>query len=873
MITFTISSLNTINPILKVETSDNLMGCCQLKNTKSTHGTSYANESPNIGISSEFSPGTSQQRRSRQLKPDCLDTRKSTPDPIKEFLNGKMIDRALTIHEESMILKTFNSELMFSSLSRASLKSLLKNFSILEFSKEKTVFEAGQEAYFFYIISSGTVEVLGKAQHNEIIKKGGCFGEHALFHGSKRLVTVKTIENCIFLALGREVFKDMVKTVTLKTLRRNHEFLEKIPLFSTLTTKQKESLLTVLVVQKFHPGQRIVKEKELGDLFYIIKKGTVVVSVDGIKKRELGPGDFFGEQALFYKNKRTASVDAVSKISLVSLKSEDFSNLFNSGLESLLYKNSIRIALEKSFDKLDKEQIEALTEATEIVKFKKGEVVINSSDVKGEKIFIVLKGEVAGRRLFHHLQVIGFEDLENPSKRFKKDLQATQPTDLGLLTREKIEKTLGGPLQEVIKKTELLQVMKRVPILRTLPRNSLETLIFSMKTQKYPNKSVIFTQGSPAESFFIVQDGQVEVLIDGKVIRQIARHDFFGERGILFKEARTATVVSKQATCWVLSKEDFLDLIARSQRKKIMKRIALQDDSVKLSDLEIQQFLGKGMFGAVFLAVNPKTKMKYALKVVRKSKIEEFNIWEEVALEKQVLMLIDHPFIVKLVKNFEDYEKIYFLMEYVQGQDLFDLMRLAHINSKEPARFYISNLMLILEHLHERKVIYRDLKPENVMIDENGFCKLIDFGTAKVIQGRTYTVVGTSYYMAPEVIQGVGYGLEADYWSLGVLLFEVMCNSVPFGEGEEDPYRIYTSILRGELIFPNFVNLDDCKGLIEKLLSRNPVFRGTYESIKKHPWFNHVDWELVLSQEVKPPFKPEVRRDSEICPVEIDEFI
>ena len=111
----------------------------------------------------------------------------------------------------------------------------------------------------------------------------------------------------------------------------------------------------------------------------------------------------------------------------------------------------------------------------------------------------------------------------------------------------------------------------------------------------------------------------------------------------------------------------------------------------------------------------------------------------------------------------------------------------------------------MFEYLHARDIIYRDLKPENVMIDEQGYPRLIDFGTAKILEGRTYTIVGTPHYMAPEIITGKGYDYNADYWSLGVVLFEFMCGGVPFGEEEEDPYNIYEAILSAPLRYPNYV--------------------------------------------------------------------
>ena len=168
---------------------------------------------------------------------------------------------------------------------------------------------------------------------------------------------------------------------------------------------------------------------------------------------------------------------------------------------------------------------------------------------------------------------------------------------------------------------------------------------------------------------------------------------------------------------------------------------------------------------------------------------------DNLELEKSILLRVDHPFIVKLVKTLKDQKYIYYLMDYLKGIELFYVIRDIGILNKSQAQFYIGSLMLAINYLHERKFIFRDIKPENIIVLENGFIKLIDFGTAKEIKDKTKSIIGTPQYMAPEVILGDNYSLEIDYWSLGVCLYEFCCGILPFGENEEDPTNIYMSVL------------------------------------------------------------------------------
>ena len=169
-------------------------------------------------------------------------------------------------------------------------------------------------------------------------------------------------------------------------------------------------------------------------------------------------------------------------------------------------------------------------------------------------------------------------------------------------------------------------------------------------------------------------------------------------------------------------------------------------------------------------------------------------------------MLLDHTMILKLVKTYKDSKRIYFLTEYVKGMDLFDVLRAMGLLNDNDAKFYTACMVEIFAHLHERSILYRDLKPENVMVDEMGYPKLIDFGTAKTVRQRTYTIVGTPHYMAPEVITGEGYFMQCDMWSLGIMLYEFVFGILPFGKDLEDPYEVFDAVRNEELKFPDYVS-------------------------------------------------------------------
>jgi cGMP-dependent protein kinase len=203
-------------------------------------------------------------------------------------------------------------------------------------------------------------------------------------------------------------------------------------------------------------------------------------------------------------------------------------------------------------------------------------------------------------------------------------------------------------------------------------------------------------------------------------------------------------------------------------------------------------------------------------------------------------------------------------MEHIKGQDLFEVLSNLDRLSNEDARFYAAGILLILSYLHTHNIVYRDLKPENILIDEDGYPKIMDFGNAKVVESRTYSTVGTPHYMAPEVISGKGYGLSADYWSLGVMIYEFLFNKLPFCPDENDCYIIYQSILEKPLTFPPGNHL--AKPLLDQLLLKNPGMRGTHRTIKEHSWFIGINWDAYVAKEIKARRRPKIENlDKELA--------
>ncbi|KAF9563708.1 Pkinase-domain-containing protein [Agrocybe pediades] len=285
-------------------------------------------------------------------------------------------------------------------------------------------------------------------------------------------------------------------------------------------------------------------------------------------------------------------------------------------------------------------------------------------------------------------------------------------------------------------------------------------------------------------------------------------------------------------------------------------------------DFEFLKLIGRGTFGKVFQVRKKDTKRIYAMKVLSKKEIVAKKEVAHTIGERKILQRsLESPFLVGLKFSFQTDTDLYLVTDFKSGGELFWHLQRETRFSEERARFYIAELILALEHLHKYNIVYRDLKPENILLDATGHVALCDFGLSKADlrpDELTTTFCGTTEYLAPEILLDEhGYSKIVDFWSLGVLLFEMCCGWSPFYA--EDTQQMYKNICFGKIRFPKGVICDEGKQFVKGLLNRNPKHRlGAQRDaaeLKEHPFFASIDWEALSLKQVTPPFKPVVESD------------
>lgn len=342
--------------------------------------------------------------------------------------------------------------------------------------------------------------------------------------------------------------------------------------------------------------------------------------------------------------------------------------------------------------------------------------------------------------------------------------------------------------------------LKNISIFKYISESKLKFICNKFRSEKFNPGAILINKNDHQDKFFYIRKGKVNVYFDQKYEKTISADEYYGENGLLFDEKSAYTLLacpdnSGPVTTYTLTKKQFLETIDPVMLELLKKKILYKSINIELKDLFFIDLIGRGKFGTVMLVHNKK--FVYALKSISRLIIEKYKHLSNYCLsEKQILLNLDFPFIVKLIKTFKDEDYCYFLLEYINGISLEDYLinRTNYFNENE-VRFYTAILIVIVDFLTKKNIVHRDIKPSNIIIDVTGYLKLIDFGTAKIIEDYTSSILGTAHYMAPEVILGRGYGLSPDYWSIGVVCFEIFYNQFPFGNFCTDAMKIYESIL------------------------------------------------------------------------------
>ncbi|XP_053730824.1 cGMP-dependent protein kinase 2 isoform X1 [Synchiropus splendidus] len=456
---------------------------------------------------------------------------------------------------------------------------------------------------------------------------------------------------------------------------------------------------------------------------------------------------------------------------------------------------------------------------------------------------------------------------------------------------------------------EYFNFLRSVSLLQQLPEEKLAKIVDCLEVEYFDEGEYIIREGEEGNTFFIIAKGGVMVtqstegFAEPQHIKSLGVGDYFGEKALISEDVRSANIVCSESNtqCLVVDRENFNQMVgtyeelqlhlkeyvkqlSRSDKKRnaltvsphadstegrelrrLQEKIALIPHHQPFKSLEVIATLGMGGFGRVELVKLRDEDVTFALKCIKKKHVVDTRQQEHIYSEKNILQHTSSPFIIRFFRTFLDNKFVYMLVEVCLGGELWTVLRDMSYFTEPTARFCTCCVLEAFDYLHSLGIIYRDLKPENLLLDAKGYVKMTDFGFAKKIGvgKKTWTFCGTPEYVAPEVILNKGHDFGADCWSLGILVFELLTGNPPFSGS--DPIKIYTMVLHGieKVDFPKRIGRhpDD---LIRRLCRINPVERlGNQKSgiidIKKHKWFQGFNWEGLRRHKLPSPLRRELK--------------
>ena len=784
------------------------------------------------------------------------------------ILKPQIVKAVISDSDKILIKQSLQNNFLFKNKNPQIINQIIDSLEMRNLVKGTTLFKKGDKGNYFYIVKEGKLELITE-YGSKILNQDDNFGELALIENKKRTATVKCLENCTLYLLNGKIFREIVSKANEGELKERLIFLKATSIFNVLDNNHLNSLALGMLKCEFNVGQTILYEGDIGKSIYIIKEGCVKCFKGEKQVRLLGPKDFFGESAVLFNINRSLSVLVVenticyqvSETLLIECLGNDFKQVIISSITKEAFRNSKYMKMLTNPNYFNK-----IFECCKFNLYENNDILIERNKNVKKKFYVLLTGNLingkTGEILATRTQLFG--DALIKSNHFSEyDIICQGQCRTVEFEWDEIVPKLNLKIEKkkILSLFNRINQLKKISLFHETSENRLINICIMMKKEKFKKGDKIFSEGEMGEKLYLIKKGKVKVFKDLKFVRELCEGNCFGEVSLLVNEPRSATIIAESDVClFSLTKDDFNSIIDKRMLDYLAKKISLQDNfNLTLNDLFFCKILGKGKFGNVSLVHNLKNF--FAIKAVnRKSADKQKILIKYFIQERNILLKLEHPFIMKLVKTLKSEYFIFFLLEYISGRCLSKYLsfrqqkQLKNINE---TKFYIATLLLIIDYLNSMRICHRDLKPDNMIVNEQGYLKLIDFGTSIQLKDFTNTITGTPHYISPEVLAGKGYGFSCDYWSIGIIAHEIYFGFYPFGRNAKDPIDVYREVMRKELIIKNgdfnVIQLIQC--LLKKKVTQRIC---SLEKAKKLNLFKDFNWEDLIELNITPPYIPKI---------------
>jgi len=682
---------------------------------------------------------------------------------------------------------------------------------------------------------------------------------------------------------------------TEKELKCLKEACSGVVLFSAMTSKQQAEIFEHMYSVVCETGDRVITQGEIGDVLYVVESGQfdAYVRAQGDKSVcTYNSGGLFGELGVMYHCPRAATVSCTQAGRLWGLSRTVFEKVVRSTIEVRMDSKSQFLRSVELLSQLSEAEREALADVLVEVSYKSGDCLWEIGD-PADCLILIKHGNVDVREGSND----SFTKSGQTSNRLKDGAQlhagdffGTQAmTELnGEVPKRRVQGVCVGQVdvyqlhrsaaRELGDLPELIVNNSRVKAMRNLewflslkPRERIRACHHKPTTRFAADTLILQKEHIAGQGMYVITEGSVTASVDGNggASETLQAGATFMSESLAGggSVAAEATYRSRGCVCVVVDRAMLRDICEYGRERRASSQSELEQRLIKLDDLNVVATLGVGGFGRVKLVRHIKSDSHFALKCMYKGLVIAKRQTEHILNERNLLGMCQHSFLPTLVTTFQDRTQIFVLMELILGGELFSLVATRGRLKEREAAFYVANVTCALEYLHARNIAYRDLKPENLMLDDMGYLKVVDFGFAKVVEDRTFTVCGTPDYLAPETIRRAGHTTTVDWWAMGVLLYELITGQSPFHGGTQ--MDVLTRIVCGRVPRNNLLS-SSAWLMISELLEVDPIrrlgsrVRGR-RAVREHTFFAaHVDVDALERKELKAPWVPTIESPSDM---------
>lgn len=770
----------------------------------------------------------------------------------KDSAKARVLREVKSPKELVLIQSALSRHLLFTEMDSTSRELIITEMQKLLLPPGAEVYVKGASPHMFMVLTSGILS-LGREDERT---PGEEFGEETFLTDLPRNENVLATTEAILWSL------DKSKLIAVKNKLRRHKgkMFERLLVtskrFQALTKSQIKQLALVVSEVRADADFVLISAGLCTEVCFLLIEGEV--SLEG-KKRCIGGGQLVGKPC-----KHT--IRTATSVLAWKLEKKDADAALWPSLQITLQQNLFKSALEACNFSLQSYELDTAFRCSTIHSYKQGDRVLLPSSC----ICLALQGEL----VFQSQPNSPIQAIRSKPEDWDSDY--VLPSDVLVLSKSALVALMPVSLFAVSQKgliriktpiSIIQEDLQAVPLFQTMSNEDLIELSPLAVLVSYDPETVIIHKGEMAPFFYVVKSGFAVIGNHTSRGRTIGSGGFFGQRTWLFNQPMISTVLAHtKLICWAFPINSLQPFLKKRTRKWIEQRSILNDNKWALDSFALLKMHEEVRGGGTFLVGNKISNDLFLLSAVT---IVGDTDNSDLAKGHKGMGRFSHPWLMSWMPTLAYPPFTYYPISAVPGKSLAKLMKTLPrgFHSKE-ARFYIACLTLLLEHIHSCHVTFRNLQPDTVLVDATGYPTLIDFKRCSLTSERTYTFATSPWYTAPEIIRREGANIAADYWSLGVLLYECVFRKYPFGRASQSPYEVYNAVLIGEYEFPELIDqeLRQVEEIIELLLVPNPAKRlpGGLKALKQHSWFRGLDWvtatqKELLNKKVAAPIKPKVK--------------